>query len=55
MIAVHNISEEKLMKSLQLGGLPIPSIAVMKAKEAKGNSVYGNISLVFSKSQLTHL
>lgn len=55
LIAVHNISEEKLMKSLQLGGLPMPSIAVMKAKEAKGNSVYGNISLVFPKSQLTHL
>ncbi len=52
LIAVHNISEEKLMKSLQLGGLPMPSIAVMKAKEAKGNSVYGNISLVFPKSTI---
>ena len=52
LIAVHNISEEKLMKSLQLGGLPMPSIAVMKAQEAKGNSVYGNISLVFPKSTI---
>ena len=40
------------MKSLQLGGLPMPSIAIMKAKEAKGNSVYGNISLVFPKSTI---
>lgn len=52
LIAVHNTSEDKLMKSLQLGGLPMPSIAVMKAKEAKGNSVYGNISLVFPKSTI---
>ena len=52
LVAVHNINEEKLMKSLRLGGLPMPSIAVMKAKEAKGNDVYGDISLVFPKSTI---
>lgn len=28
LIAVHNLFEEKLLKSLNLGGLPMPSIAV---------------------------
>lgn len=50
LIAVHNLSEEKLLKSLQLGGLPMPSIAVLKAKE--GHSQYGEISLVFDKSTI---
>lgn len=50
LIAVHNLSEDKLLKSLQLGGLPMPSIAVLKAKE--GHSQYGEISLVFDKSTI---
>ena len=31
LIAVHNISESNLLKSLDLGGFPMPSIAVMAA------------------------
>lgn len=50
LIAVHNLSEDKLLKSLQLGGLPMPSIAVLKAKE--GHPQYGEISLVFDKSTI---
>lgn len=50
LIAVHNLSEEKLLKSLSLGGLPMPSIAVLKAKE--GHSQYGDISLIFDKSTI---
>lgn len=50
LIAVHNLSEDKLLKSLQLGGLPMPSIAVLKVKE--GHSQYGEISLVFDKSTM---
>jgi hypothetical protein len=50
LIAVHNLSEEKLLKTLSLGGLPMPSIAVLKAKE--GHSQYGEISLVFDKSTI---
>ena len=30
LIAVHNISETNLLKSLELGGFPMPSIAIMK-------------------------
>ncbi|MGN0534600.1 MAG: hypothetical protein ACI4IR_01200 [Eubacterium sp.] len=32
LVAVHNLSEEKMLKSLSLGGLPMPSIAIAKAK-----------------------
>ena len=30
LIAVHNIYEDKLLKTLKLGGLPMPSIAITK-------------------------
>ena len=50
LIAIHNTTEEKLLKSLQLGGLPMPSIAIMKAENTRGNNDFGNISLVFEKS-----
>lgn len=52
LIAVHNLSEENLLKTLELGGLPMPSIAVMKAEQSNANSGYGNISLVFPKSTI---
>ena len=50
LVAVHNLSEEKLLKSLQLGGLPMPSIAIARAKE--GHSNFGKISLVFRKDTI---
>ena len=50
LIAVHNLSEEKLLKSLNLGGLPMPSIAILRAKD--GHSKFGEISLVFSKDTI---
>lgn len=50
LIAVHNLSEEKLVKSLNLGGLPMPSIAIARAKD--GHSNFGNISLVFNKETI---
>lgn len=50
LIAIHNTTEEKLLKSLQLGGLPMPSIAIMKAENTRGNNNFGDISLVFDKS-----
>ena len=51
LVAVHNLSEEKLLKSLKLGGLPMPSIAIARAKE--GHSNFGTISLVFSKDTIS--
>lgn len=50
LIAIHNTTEEKLLSALELGGLPSPSIAIMKAENTKGNNDFGNISLVFDKS-----
>ena len=50
LIAVHNLSAEKLLKSLNLGGLPMPSIAIMKAKD--GHNQFGDISLVFRKDTI---
>lgn len=50
LLAVHNVSEEKLISSLELGGLPAPSIAVFKAKA--GHTKFGNISLIFDKDTI---
>ncbi|MBQ8796534.1 MAG: hypothetical protein IJZ54_08935 [Clostridia bacterium] len=50
LIAIHNLSADKLMKSLRLGGLPMPSIAIMKAQD--GHNEFGDISLVFKKDTI---
>ena len=50
LIAVHNLTEEKLLKSLRLGGLPMPSVAVIKAEN--GHKGYGDISIVFPKETI---
>ena len=50
LIAVHNMTQDELLKSLQLGGLPMPSIAIFKAKD--GHTEYGDVSLVFPKDTI---
>ena len=45
LVAVHNLTEENLREALDLGGMPSPSIAAVKAQD--GHSKYGPISLVF--------
>lgn len=50
LIAVHNLTEENLESSLDIGGLPSPSIAIIKAEQ--GHSKYGPISIVFDKSTI---
>lgn len=52
LIAIHNTTEEKLLSALELGGLPSPSIAIMKAENTRGNDDFGDISLVFDKSTI---
>jgi len=52
LIAVHNISESNLLKSLDLGGFPMPSIAVMRAQQADANADYGDISVVFNRDTI---
>lgn len=50
LIAVHNKDEASIMAALKLGGLPMPSIAIVKARD--GHTKYGPISLVFSKDTI---
>ena len=50
LIAMHNITQDKLWKALKLGGFPMPSLAVTKAKI--GHTNFGDISLLFDKSTI---
>lgn len=50
LIAVHNMNEEDLKRTLQLGGMPMPSIAIVKGK--MGHENFGEISLVFGKDTI---
>ena len=50
LVAIHNISEENLRKALDLGGFPMPSIAITKA--GIGHTGFGGISLVFGKESI---
>ena len=50
LVAVHNMRVSELEKSLSLGGLPMPSIAIIKAQS--GHSEYGDVSLVFDKNAI---
>ncbi len=50
LIAQHNTSEEKLMEALDLGALPVPSIAITKSDTPISN--YGDITLLFNKDTI---
>lgn len=50
LLALHNLTEKNLLDAAKLGGLPMPSIAIVKADEGHGK--YGDISFVFSKDTI---
>ena len=50
LVALHNLTEDKLMKSLELGGLPMPSLAITKADIPHSN--FGEITLVFGRDTI---
>lgn len=50
LLALHNLTENNLLDALELGGLPMPSIAIVQARE--GHAMYGEISLVFGKDTI---
>lgn len=50
LLALHNMTMDNLRGALKLGGLPMPSIAIVKAKS--GHDQYGPISLVFRKDTI---
>ena len=50
LIALHNLDETKLLKTLKLGGFPMPSIAITKSDIPHTN--FGNITIVFGKETI---
>ena len=50
LVALHNLTADKLTKSLQLGGMPMPSIAVTKADIEHSN--FGDITLIFGRETI---
>ena len=50
LIAVHNVEQEGLEAALEMGGLPSPSVAVIR--KGQEHSKYGDISFVFRKDTI---
>lgn len=50
LVALHNLSEEKLLKVLELGGFPMPSIAVTTPELAHDD--FGDITVVFGRETI---
>lgn len=50
LIAMHNMTEEKLRRTLDIGAWPAPSIAIVKAKDGHNN--YGEYSAVFPRETI---
>ena len=50
LIAVHNLGTAQLLKTLELGGFPMPSIAI--TKDDYSHNEYGEISILFGKETI---
>jgi len=50
LFAIHNLQASELVKSIGLGGLPMPSIAIIKDQQS--HEQYGDVSLIFSKDAI---
>ncbi len=50
LIVMHNISEQKLLASMEIGGFAVPSIAITKDDSKFEN--FGAISLIFDKTTI---
>lgn len=51
LMAIHNLNEDKLKGILELGGFPVPSIAVTNPNIIN-HKQFGNISVLFDKSTI---
>ena len=51
LMALHNISEDKLNGVLELNGIPVPSIAITNPEKVNHKS-YGDGTLIFDKSTI---
>ena len=45
LVAIHNTTESKLLQTMELGGFPMPSIAIIK--DAMSHENFGDISIIF--------
>lgn len=50
LVVIHNTTESKLLQSIGLGGLAVPSIAI--TKDSFGHENFGEISLIFKKDTI---
>ena len=50
LIALHNMDEEKLRRTLDLGAWPAPSIAIVQAEQ--GHTTFGDYSAIFPRSTI---
>lgn len=50
LMALHNLTEEKLLKGLKLGGMPMPSVAIARARDGHGE--FGDITLILHKDAI---
>ncbi len=50
LVAIHNLTQNKLKKMMEYEGIPMPSIAITKADI--GHENFGDISLVFRKDTI---
>ncbi|NLC97438.1 MAG: hypothetical protein GX675_07740, partial [Erysipelotrichaceae bacterium] len=50
LMAIHNLSASKLLNANELGGFPMPSLAV--TKDSISHDGYGDISLIFNKDTI---
>ena len=50
LVVVHNLSENKLLEAIDLGGLAVPSIAI--TKDSTGHNNFGEISLIFKSDTI---
>lgn len=51
LMAIHNLSEEKMKGILELGGFPVPSIAITNPNTVNHDG-YGKISVLFDKKTI---
>ena len=51
LLAIHNLNEDKLKGILELGGFPVPSIAITDTSKIN-HSQFGDISVIFGKNTI---
>lgn len=51
LMAIHNLNEKKLQGIIELGGFPVPSIAITNTENV-GSNQFGNITVLFDKNTI---